>query len=200
MNLQWVDQIAKAVLYEGYMLYPYRPSSVKNQQRWNFGVVYPKAYSDAQGGEEPSSMRIECLITGSVQTGLEVRLRFLHLRTRFEGRSPSDFLRRLPAAQRGPADVNGRVNGWQEAVERDVSLPGLSLELLLQGARKHFIFPQTKKLSRSATTRAGRRRASSRAAVEGWFEVMATRVLPEGLQNQLVRAQYLANGYSSSQP
>ena len=37
MNLERVDQIAKAVLYEGYMLYPYRPSSVKNRQRWNFG-------------------------------------------------------------------------------------------------------------------------------------------------------------------
>ena len=39
MNLATVDRIAKAVLYEGYMLYPYRPSSVKNQQRWNFGVL-----------------------------------------------------------------------------------------------------------------------------------------------------------------
>jgi hypothetical protein len=39
MNLAMVDKIAKAVLYEGYMLYPYRPSSVKNQQRWNFGVL-----------------------------------------------------------------------------------------------------------------------------------------------------------------
>ena len=44
MNLTHLDQIAKAVLYEGYMLYPYRPSSVKNRQRWNFGVVYPPSY------------------------------------------------------------------------------------------------------------------------------------------------------------
>ena len=46
MNLAQVEQIAKAVLYEGYMLYPYRPSSVKNRQRWNFGVVYPQACSE----------------------------------------------------------------------------------------------------------------------------------------------------------
>ncbi len=64
MNLERVDRIAKAVLYEGYMLYPYRPSSVKNQQRWNFGVVYPQAHSDMQEGEEPSSMRVECLVSG----------------------------------------------------------------------------------------------------------------------------------------
>ncbi len=175
MNLQWVDQIAKAVLYEGYMLYPYRPSSVKNQQRWNFGVVYPKAYSDAQGGEEPSSMRIECLITGSVQTALEVRLRFLHLRTRFEGRSPTTSSQ-LP-------------NGWQEAVERDVSLPGLSLEHILQGARKHlFFFPNQTEVEpkRDKKAEAGGCVMHRQAAVEGWFEVMATRVLPEAFKLSIV--------------
>jgi len=52
VNLKAVDQIARAVLYEGYMLYPYRPSSVKNQQRWNFGVLCPQSYSQAQNGAE----------------------------------------------------------------------------------------------------------------------------------------------------
>ena len=45
MNAAMVDGIVKAVLYEGYMLYPYRPSAVKNRQRFNFGVVYPRVYS-----------------------------------------------------------------------------------------------------------------------------------------------------------
>src|SRR5580704_7360831 len=31
-----VESVVQAVLYEGYMLYPYRPSSVKNRQRWTF--------------------------------------------------------------------------------------------------------------------------------------------------------------------
>ena len=48
MNVELVDKIVKAVLYEGYMLYPYRPSAVKNQQRFNFGVVYPREYSEAR--------------------------------------------------------------------------------------------------------------------------------------------------------
>src|SRR5271165_709250 len=82
MNLAVVEKIAKAVLYEGYMLYPYRPSSVKNQQRWNFGVLYPQTYSGAQGSEEACSMRTECLICGNPATVLEVKLRFLHLRVR----------------------------------------------------------------------------------------------------------------------
>src|SRR5271170_1257591 len=82
MNLARADQIAKAVLYEGYMLYPYRPSSVKNRQRWNFGVVYPQAYSEAQGTEEPCSMRTECLVRGNPATMLAGKVRFLRLQTR----------------------------------------------------------------------------------------------------------------------
>ncbi len=42
-NLDRVEKIAEAVLYEGYMLYPYRASAVKNQQRWNFGVLCPRS-------------------------------------------------------------------------------------------------------------------------------------------------------------
>ena len=33
--------IANAIAYEGYTLYPYRPSSLKSRVRWNFGGVYP---------------------------------------------------------------------------------------------------------------------------------------------------------------
>ena len=43
MNRTIVDRIADAVLYEGYILYPYRPS-IKNRQRWTFGGLYPEAY------------------------------------------------------------------------------------------------------------------------------------------------------------
>lgn len=120
MNLARVDQIAKAVLYEGYMLYPYRPSSVKNRQRWNFGVLYPQAYSDAHGGEEACSMRTEFLVSGTVRATLEVKLRFLQLQLRWARRA-SD------AVESSPAD------GWQEAVERDVSVPAFPLETALFG-------------------------------------------------------------------
>ena len=75
MDLAAVEKIAKAVLYEGYLLYPYRPSSVKNQQRWNFGVLCPRPYSEAQDGTEAWSMQTECLLEGSSLTSLEVRVR-----------------------------------------------------------------------------------------------------------------------------
>jgi hypothetical protein len=125
MNLELVDQIAKAVLYEGYMLYPYRPSSVKNQQRFNFGVVYPQAYSDAQGGVEPSRMQTECLVRGAAAT-IDLRLRFLHLQTR----------------SASTASSTSACEGWQEAVERDVAVWKLSLNDLCQHASlSTFSFP-----------------------------------------------------------
>ena len=64
MNAKLLEDIADAVLYEGYMLYPYRPSSVKNRQRWNFGVLYPKPYAELQSGADNWFMNTECLATG----------------------------------------------------------------------------------------------------------------------------------------
>ena len=79
MNAALVDGIVKAVLYEGYMLYPYRPSAVKNRQRFNFGVVYPRAYSEAQGGTDAWTMQTECLVLGNDETQCVVRVRFLRM-------------------------------------------------------------------------------------------------------------------------
>ena len=53
MSIAQIKEIANAVLYEGYLLYPYRHSSIKNRQRWTFGVVYPQEYSQANGDIEP---------------------------------------------------------------------------------------------------------------------------------------------------
>ena len=76
MNTKLVEAIANAVLYEGYLLYPYRPSSVKNRQRFNFGVLYPPSYSEAQSGSDACSMQTECLAEGSGLTAVEIRIRF----------------------------------------------------------------------------------------------------------------------------
>jgi hypothetical protein len=66
-----VDAIARAVLYEGYMLYPYGASNIKNRQRFTFGGVYPAAF-------DVSTMLTECLYEGDA-TDLEVTVRFLQL-------------------------------------------------------------------------------------------------------------------------
>jgi hypothetical protein len=51
-----VRRIADAVLYEGYLLWPYRKSALKNQQRFTFGGVYPPAWEDR------SSMQVQVLL------------------------------------------------------------------------------------------------------------------------------------------
>jgi len=98
MSVELVERVANAVLYEGYVLYPYRPSSVKNRRRFNFGVLLPPAYSALQSGAESSTMQTECLVCGGPGTRLDVRLRFLQV---MPGPSPES---------------------WRNAVERVVDL------------------------------------------------------------------------------
>ncbi|HMF76891.1 MAG TPA: hypothetical protein VK604_14620 [Bryobacteraceae bacterium] len=59
------------MLYEGFLLYPYRKSSVKNQQRWHFGTIGPV------GGSDRTMMQTECLVEGDGQTAMDVKVRFL---------------------------------------------------------------------------------------------------------------------------
>lgn len=75
-----VAAIADAVLFEGYLLYPYRASAQKNALRWQFGVLVPPAASDALA--EPSRSRTECVVDVRPGATLRVRLRFLVLRSR----------------------------------------------------------------------------------------------------------------------
>lgn len=45
--------VADAVLYEGYLLYPYRRSSPKNRVRWQFGVLFPRDWVERDGPVVP---------------------------------------------------------------------------------------------------------------------------------------------------
>lgn len=135
MNAALVDGIVKAVLYEGYLLYPYRPSAVKNRQRFNFGVIYPRAYSEAQRGTDACTMQTQCLVSGDERTQCLVRVRFLRMVDRSIGKAP---------ASAGPPSAipNGieklellEVNGtayrpWQEAVEEQIVVTEFNLSAL----------------------------------------------------------------------
>jgi hypothetical protein len=89
-----VRSIADAVMYEGYLLYPYRASSVKNRQRWNFGVLYPRAYAEAQRGADRWSLRAECLVTGA--PGVDALLRFVQLTPRPDSTWQEATAREMP--------------------------------------------------------------------------------------------------------
>jgi len=155
MNPQLVDTLVQAVLYEGYILYPYRASAKKNRQRFTFGRVYPEAYSREQLGVEPCEMQTECLLEGfPASAALGVTVRFLHPMRRDVGEL-SVPMRNMPAADNPDffhvvpeLTVDGRhYASWQEAVERAVPLPNLSLAGLLDAPRAiPFAFPAARTL------------------------------------------------------
>lgn len=131
MNTAHVDQVVNAVVYEGHILYPYRPSSLKNQRRFTFGRVYPRSFAEAEEGRERCRMTTECLVVAADRDGvpmLEVRVRFLHpierqvLRatTRDDG---TQAYRRVPNLV-----VAGEAyHSWQEIEEQTVELPTIAV-------------------------------------------------------------------------
>ncbi|MDK9495636.1 hypothetical protein QEZ40_006664 [Streptomyces katrae] len=68
-------QLADAVLFEGYVLYPYRASAAKNRMRWQFGVLVPPAWGPAHG--EHSFQRTELVMEPRGEAVLHLELRFL---------------------------------------------------------------------------------------------------------------------------
>ena len=114
MNLDAVRKMADAVLYEGYILYPYRASSQKNQSRWQFGVVMAPAYAAADESEACAT-RAECVLEHTGQPSVTVLLRFLQVqrRTSAEGE-------------------------WDEAVEREVEVTADAAALLGAGLTHEF--------------------------------------------------------------
>src|SRR5258708_27934584 len=113
MNLPALEEIARAVLYEGYLLYPYRPSAAKNRRRWTFGALYPPAFHRENG--DACAMQTECLVRGSAAAQVEVRVRFLHLQPE---------ARAQPGAGTPPEAA-------QDAVEREVAVPERTLQSLM---------------------------------------------------------------------
>jgi hypothetical protein len=110
-----VRKLADAVLYEGYLLWPYRKSALKNQQRFTFGGVYPP------GWEDRSSMQVQVLLEGGEQAEVDVLVRFLHVVQRQvlkEGPTPE----RLEPVEELVVDGE-RWLSWEEVVERELG-PG----------------------------------------------------------------------------
>jgi hypothetical protein len=82
-------QVADAVLYEGYLLYPYRATSAKNQVRWQFGILGPAGAADAGVGEE-TAMSAEVVVEALPGAMLDVYVRFLQVQSRVVQRRTGD--------------------------------------------------------------------------------------------------------------
>ena len=75
-----VDAIARAVLYEGYSLYPYRESALKNRRRMLFGTLFPRVWAERSGTGDAAEAATECLLSTRDRTRVDVSVRFLTLR------------------------------------------------------------------------------------------------------------------------
>jgi hypothetical protein len=185
-SLEQVEAVVKAVLYEGYMLYPYRPSSVKNRQRWTFGGVYPR---DCAARDESlrSTMQTECLLRGDGDTVIEAHVRFLHLVKREVGELAE------PVAEL-PTDCDPlfssvtslkigekRFHAWEEAVERKVAIPAARIgQLTRESLRTPFSFAGRRWFEplRDARGRVAGVLARTSATVAGEMTLAASEVAP----------------------
>jgi hypothetical protein len=129
MSLDEVRRIADAVLYEGYILYPYRASSQKNQSRWQFGVLMPPGYT-AVDPSENSALRAECVFEHYGDPAVEVTVRFLQVQRRRTEATPDAS---------GPGGAGPAV--WDEAVEREATVTVAGPDLLGPGAVSRFTVP-----------------------------------------------------------
>jgi hypothetical protein len=114
MNFDGVEKIAAAILYEGYILYPYRPTAIKNRQRWNFGTLYPRVYAEAQRPQEPFRLIAECLAVADAKASLDLRISFLQL---------------VPTQHED--ELTDPSLAWDEAVERTSEHAGLRVNDLI---------------------------------------------------------------------
>jgi hypothetical protein len=113
VSLAEARTVADAVLYEGYLLYPYRATSAKNQLRWQFGVLGP-GHAAEDGLGEDSRLATQSLLhvsAGAPEPEVTVHLRFLQLQQRTGGQ----------------AIDGGQLRDWEEAVEQEIILPRIRL-------------------------------------------------------------------------
>jgi hypothetical protein len=134
--------VADAVLYEGYVLYPYRASSGKNQVRWQFGVLAPRSYCDEEGSER-WALHTDCLVEGVPDSTVTIRIRCLQLQHRaveavLWGRAgPVDAASEDGASVTFVPTDRLEIGGttyvtWDEAIERTVDLAPLPLAAIEQ--------------------------------------------------------------------
>ena len=122
MTLTAARQVADAVLYEGYLLYPYRASSSKNQIRWQFGVLGPEGAALAGDGEAPQ-LSTEVVLEARGEACLDVFLRFLQVQSRVVERWTGSAWVEVAELLVGGA----RWIAFHEAVAREIPLRGLPL-------------------------------------------------------------------------
>ncbi|HZZ71821.1 MAG TPA: hypothetical protein VFE24_06180 [Pirellulales bacterium] len=201
MNFAPADQIARAVLYEGYVLYPYRASAIKNRQRFNFGVLSPRG-SETLDPHLKGVFQAECLIAAPAPrpapTEIELRVRCLHLRTRQLCRPVGLGLAEVRGAagetpELEPVDavvIDGQTFAtWDEAEEREVVVAGVKLDNLTRAPLEHpfeFAEQQQREVLRNRAGEIAGLALRSAAALRGKIELSARPIAPHGWSLRIV--------------
>jgi hypothetical protein len=71
-----LEELVTSLLWEGYSLYPYTPSAIKNATPTPFGIVYPPAYAAECPGAFDHA-RLECVADPMPDATLTATLRYL---------------------------------------------------------------------------------------------------------------------------
>ena len=129
MTLDLARLAADAVLYEGYLLYPYRSTAAKNQVRWQFGVLGPPGAAEASLGED-AGLAVECLLRPEDGAAVTVHLRFLQLQRRLAQRRSADGSHRTVEKL---WSGNEHWTSWDEAVEVERELGTFGVDELRRG-------------------------------------------------------------------
>ncbi len=123
--------VADTVLYEGYVLYPYRASARKNQLRWQFGVLVPLPCADVDGPERAFN-RTEVIVVPGAEPTLDVRVRCLQVQRRSVEAVVSDG--GFVAAESVVVDGTP-LSAWDEALDREIDVSGVALRPLVGNPR-----------------------------------------------------------------
>jgi hypothetical protein len=153
VNREFAAKIADTIMYEGYMLYPYRPSAIKNRQRWTFGILYPPSYAEVSAGTERSQMLSECLLQAGGEAAVQVRVRFLQLVTKQVAERVDQAFKAVPSLV-----IDGRlIESWDEGIERSAQV---EIPIDVAEHNVEFVFPGSNS-SQSLVNGAGEVVASS---------------------------------------
>lgn len=169
-----VRAVADAVLFEGYVLYPYRSTATKNRFRWVFGVLAPREWSEA-GGCEPWLLQCQCPVLGS-SAQIDGRLRFLRVVRRTIEVEDGEGWREVERFEQ-----NGELwLPWEEGEVEEVAFtfergPATSFR---------FAFPASEQVEVLSGARVVRRREP----LAGWVRLSAEDVAP-GLWKLTIRVE-----------
>ncbi len=133
--LDHARKVAEAVLYEGYLLYPYHQASQKNQARFQFGVLMPPAYA-AIDPSESSASQTQCLVECGDEARVLIGLRFLQSQRRQVRQLLGDGLRDVDSL----VVAGTEYTSWAEAAEREEEISSQVAELLTGDVSVPFSF------------------------------------------------------------